>query len=134
MSSTPKEDERISCPKCNKELQLKQINFESAVYICPDLKCPYPVGDKCVTVQRNFRLINKKPQPLSADVKEQLFKEVNSEPVKDEHVEEANSSSLTASLSKDDENIAQLLTECDTKLLESFDVKEIDDFLTDLLN
>lgn len=47
------------CPLCGSNLELKQINFTNAVFICMDLKCPYPVGTECILVERNYQDINR---------------------------------------------------------------------------
>lgn len=47
------------CPVCGTNLELKQINFTNAVFICMDLKCPYPVGTECIQVKRNYQDINR---------------------------------------------------------------------------
>ncbi|CAH0564325.1 unnamed protein product [Brassicogethes aeneus] len=47
------------CPICQKLLELKQINLTTAVYLCVDLKCPYPVGYDCIEIERNILEIFK---------------------------------------------------------------------------
>lgn len=47
------------CPLCGKSLELKQINLDIALLICPDVKCPYPVGSECIQVHRNLEDMNK---------------------------------------------------------------------------
>ncbi|RZC38493.1 Vmethyltransf C domain containing protein [Asbolus verrucosus] len=48
-----------TCPLCSKHLSLKQINFTTAVYICEDLQCNYPIGYDCITVERKFEDMDK---------------------------------------------------------------------------
>lgn len=47
------------CPLCGKKLELKQINLETAILICPDVKCPYPVGGECIPISRKLEEIDK---------------------------------------------------------------------------
>lgn len=47
------------CPICQNgnrqsKLVLKQINFSTAVYLCEEEKCMYPVGYEGIVVQRNL--------------------------------------------------------------------------------
>lgn len=47
------------CPLCGKSLELKQINLDTAVLLCPDVKCPYPVGSECIQVHRKLEDMGK---------------------------------------------------------------------------
>ncbi|CAG9824868.1 unnamed protein product [Phaedon cochleariae] len=50
--------ENMICPMCGSSLKLKQINFTIAIYICIDLKCPYPVNEQCLEVYRKLGNMN----------------------------------------------------------------------------
>lgn len=47
------------CPLCGKKLEIKQINLDTAILLCPDLSCPYPVGTECLQIQRKLEDIDK---------------------------------------------------------------------------
>lgn len=47
------------CPLCGTKLEVKQINFDTAILLCPNLKCSYPVGTECLQIKRNFDNIRK---------------------------------------------------------------------------
>lgn len=47
------------CPLCGTKLEIKQINLETAIIICPDLKCPYPLGSECIAIARKLDNIDK---------------------------------------------------------------------------
>lgn len=117
-------EEILSCPKCKNKLLLKQINFDSAVYICSNLQCPYPVGDKCIEVKRSYRHMNKKGSSEAGKLLEKITNEM-SQMTKNEAKQQMEST--------DDENLTKLLSECDNKSMETFDAQEIDDFLNELL-
>ncbi|KAG5899757.1 hypothetical protein JTB14_006094 [Gonioctena quinquepunctata] len=46
--------ESMVCPLCGKPLEIKQISFTNAIYLCVDLKCPYPVNQQCFVVERQL--------------------------------------------------------------------------------
>lgn len=48
------------CPLCGKSLQLKQINLNTAILLCLDVKCPYPVDNECIQVHRKLKDMNQK--------------------------------------------------------------------------
>ncbi|XP_028131446.1 3',5'-cyclic-nucleotide phosphodiesterase regA [Diabrotica virgifera virgifera] len=53
------------CPLCNTELQLKQINFTEAIYLCPDISCSYPTNNQCTVVKRRLEGIKRTRKPKS---------------------------------------------------------------------
>lgn len=59
------QEDLTKCPKCGKPLEAKQINFTTAVFICTDVYCPYPVNSECYVVQRDIKDVNK-PVDLKA--------------------------------------------------------------------
>lgn len=58
-------EEPALCPRCGKKLEWKQLNFNEAVEICIDLKCPFPAGAKCRVRSRPLKDIQKVPEPSS---------------------------------------------------------------------
>lgn len=59
------------CPVCqnnykHSKLVPKQINFSTAVYLCEDEKCTYPVGYDCTFIQRNLDDIHTWKEPVEA--------------------------------------------------------------------
>lgn len=46
------------CPKCGKPLEAKQINLTMALFLCTDVRCPYPVNSQCYVVQRDIKDVN----------------------------------------------------------------------------
>lgn len=66
--------DEVSCPLCTKhnkdtKLQLKQINFDAAVYLCPRKKCKYPKGYPWLVVQRTFEEFTKQLPEKKHEVK-----------------------------------------------------------------
>lgn len=55
------------CPKCGTPLEAKQINLTTAVFLCTDVRCPYPVNGQCYVVQRNIKDV-RKPINLKAEL------------------------------------------------------------------
>lgn len=52
------------CPLCGKKLEIKQINLNTAILLCSDLQCPYPVGSECIQITRNLEEIDTKCNTL----------------------------------------------------------------------
>lgn len=55
----------MACPICDKKLETKQINLDTAILLCPDLKCPYPVGSECIQFQRKLDEIENDQDMMS---------------------------------------------------------------------
>ena len=53
----------------NNELKLYQINLSTAVYMCVDKTCPYPMGHEWMTVSRTLNEItqNQSQKSLKSD-------------------------------------------------------------------
>lgn len=56
---------------CKTKLTLKQINFSTAVYMCPDVKCTYPVGYEWIMVTRSLDDMNKPQEEFEEQLKSQ---------------------------------------------------------------
>lgn len=56
---------------CKTKLILKQINFSTAVYMCQDIKCTYPVGYEWIMVTRTLEDMNKPQEEFEEQLKSQ---------------------------------------------------------------
>lgn len=43
------------CPLCGIKLEIRQINLDTAILTCPNLKCPYPVNSECLIIHRKLK-------------------------------------------------------------------------------
>ncbi|CAG9832378.1 unnamed protein product [Diabrotica balteata] len=85
------------CPLCNTELQLKQINFTEAIYLCTNISCSYPTNNKCTVVKRRLeeiKRIRKHPKTNKAKYKSCHGSDNNSDNNTDFDLDELVSSTL----------------------------------------
>lgn len=113
------------CPLCGRKLELRQINFDTAILICPELKCPYPIGNECIPIKRNLEDIDKERDVMilpefKIETKSEIKSDANS-PSNDSLVKKEEYEALSALESE----IEKLSQSSQTEYNDEFNVMEI---------
>lgn len=131
------------CPICGKHLELQQINFKSAIFMCLDLECPYPTYGDCVVVRRNIENINTavdvcallKQQENKANCKQNIEQYLDNSFFSD-FEELMNSQTNSHNIDSDNQNNfikEETSSQQSIKTENHGEFSEFDDFLTNLL-